>query len=123
KGGVLKRFDYDHWDRLTWRIGYTTVFDLMERLQISGDHHEIARFAEADIDYALFHKSLVEVVGHLNFVHEAWVARTLGAERYQAELDVLPPHLSFVQERYDGRIAALIGGRRPAAASRPLRLA
>ncbi|MDX5436157.1 MAG: hypothetical protein LPK03_03135, partial [Pontibacter sp.] len=54
-GDVLQKFGPQHWQQLTWRIGYTTLFDLMARLRISSSHREIERFVQADIDFRLFH--------------------------------------------------------------------
>ena len=108
-GQVLRRFGYEHWEKLTWRIGYTTVFDLLGRLQISGDQREIRRFTDADIDFALFHASLLNLVSYLNFVHEAYVARAVGTECYQRWLVALPDHLAFVRQRSHLPTSATVG--------------
>ncbi|MGB3778057.1 MAG: hypothetical protein WA960_06835 [Tunicatimonas sp.] len=106
-GKVLKRFDERHWQQINWRIGYTTVFDLLARLRISPGHREIERFIEADIDVALFHKSLLSIVEYLNFVHEAYVVWAVGTDAYQEWLNGLPDYLrdGFVAERFAQRMA------------------
>ncbi|SDL45838.1 hypothetical protein SAMN05421823_10680 [Catalinimonas alkaloidigena] len=122
QGDVLKRFSYQHWQQLTWRIGYTTVFDLMGRLRISANHREIKRFVEADIDFKLFHTSLAGVVSYLNFLHEAYVAKAVGLKTYQTWVDALPPHLrnGFVQERLDRWVAPVLQGEPPALNALPI---
>ncbi len=105
-GRVLRRFDDRHWQQLNGRIGYTTIFNLLSRLQISPGHREIERFIEADIDIALFHESLLGIVHYLNFVHEAYVVKALGTGMYQQWLAQLPDYLkdSFVAERFEEHI-------------------
>ncbi len=105
-GKVLKRFDDRHWQQINWRIGYTTVFDLLSRLRISPGHREIERFIEADIDVALFHQSLLGIVEYLNFVHEAYVVWAFGTDTYREWLNGLPDYLKdgFVAERFEQRI-------------------
>ena len=105
-GKVLQRFDDRHWQQLNWRIGYTSIFDLLARLRISPGHREIERFIEADIDIALFHESLLGIVDYLNFVHEAYVVKGVGIEQYQDWLTQLPTYLrdSFVTQRFEDEI-------------------
>ena len=106
-GDVLKRFDDQHWQQLSWRIGYTTVFDLLARLRISPGHREIERFIEADIDVALFHESLLGIVEYLNYVHEAYVVWAFGTDVYLGWLNALPDYLKdgFVAQRFQEHMA------------------
>jgi hypothetical protein len=109
-GKVLTKFNEGHWEQLTWRLGYTTFFDLMARLQISSSHKEIERYVEAEIEFGLFHESLLEIVEYLNFVHETYVARALGLELYSKLIDTLPEYLrnSFVKERLQHKIVPVL---------------
>jgi hypothetical protein len=110
-GKVLNKWNSSHWEQITWRLGYTTFFDLLGRLRISSSHKEIERFVEADIDFKLFHESLLDIVSYLNGIHEAYVAKAIGMERYQELVSGLPPHLQngFVAERLKDKIAPLFG--------------
>ncbi len=105
-GEVLRRFDDRHWQQINWRIGYTSVFDLLARLCISPGHREIERFIDADIDTRLFHESLLGIVDYLNFVHEAYVVWVFGTDIYQDWLNGLPDYLhdDFVAERFKQHI-------------------
>ncbi|WP_426490653.1 hypothetical protein [Hymenobacter sp. 102] len=105
-GKVLDKWTAAHWQQITWRLGYTTIFDLLGRLRISQTSREIERFVEADIDFQLFHHSLLNIVSYLNGLHETYVAKAMGLERYQQLVAELPKHLqnSFVQERLRTRI-------------------
>ncbi|MEQ9437559.1 MAG: hypothetical protein RIG62_00880 [Cyclobacteriaceae bacterium] len=109
-GEVLQRFNREHWQKLAWRTGYTTVFHLLQRLVVSANHREIERFVVADINMALFHQSLLKVIGYINFVHEAYVAQAVGAETYEQWLAELPDYLQhgFIRERYQQRIAPVL---------------
>ncbi|MBO3272415.1 MULTISPECIES: hypothetical protein [Hymenobacter] len=105
-GKPLDKWTAAHWQQITWRLGYTTVFDLLGRLQISQTSREIERYVEADIDFSLFHQSLLNVVSYLNGIHETYVAKAMGLERYQQLVADLPKHLQhgFVQERLRTRV-------------------
>lgn len=108
-GNILQRFTDEHWEQLNWRVGHTTIFSFLLRLRISANHREITRFVEADIDFNLFQYSLEYLLGYLNFVHEAYVAKALGLENYEALVKNLPDYLQngFVQERLDEWIVPL----------------
>jgi hypothetical protein len=99
-GQVLERFTRKDWEKLTTRLGYTSYFDLMSRLRVSAQYREVERFMEADINFELFHRSLLEIVGYLNAVHESYVAKVMGLERYEAWVASQPAYLKdFVQVR------------------------
>ena len=101
-GKILRRFDDEQWTKLGRQIGPTTIFHLLGRLRVSDSHREIERFIDADIDVVLFHESLLGVVHYLNFVHEAYAVKAMGAEAYEQWLTSLPEYLrdGFVEERF-----------------------
>ena len=104
-GAILTRFGAGDWRKLTPLLGPTTFYDLLTRLRISDKYREVERYVEADIDFALFHQSLVQIVGTLNGIHEAYVARALGADAYREYLNALRPYLrQAATERFDERI-------------------
>ena len=114
-GKVLDKWTASHWQQITWRLGYTTIFDLLGRLRISQTSREIERFIEAEIDFKLFHQSLLNIVSYLNGIHETYVAQAVGLERYQQLVDELPKHLqhSFVVDRLRTRVQPTITGEMP----------
>jgi len=109
-GEVLRRFTREHWQKLAWRTGYTTVFHLLQRLVVSASNREIERFVVADIDTKLFHDSLLKVISYINLVHEAYVAQTVGLEKYEQWLAELPAYLQngFIKERYEAHILPVL---------------
>jgi hypothetical protein len=116
-GRPLDKWTSAHWQQITWRLGYTTIFDLLGRLRISQTSREIERYVEADIDFRLFHTSLLNIVSYLNGVHETYVAKALGLERYRQLVAELPAHLQagFVQERLRTRVEPVLAPTPPAA--------
>ncbi|PKV63352.1 hypothetical protein [Pontibacter ramchanderi] len=109
-GEVLQKFGPQHWQQLTWRMGYTTLFDLLARLRISNSHREIERFVQADIDFRLFHESLLQIVSYLNGIHECYVAQAMSLQQYEAFVQELPAYLqnSFVAARLQDRVKPLL---------------
>ncbi|RYU77749.1 hypothetical protein [Hymenobacter persicinus] len=114
-GKVLDKWTASHWQQITWRLGYTTIFDLLGRLQISQTSREIERYVEAEIDFSLFHQSLLNIVSYLNGIHETYIAKAVGLERYQQMVAELPKHLqnSFVAERLRTRVEPQLTGQEP----------
>ncbi|WP_236704993.1 hypothetical protein [Hymenobacter sp. AT01-02] len=109
-GKALDKWTASHWQQITWRLGYTTIFDLLGRLRISQTSREIERFVEAEIDFKLFHQSLLNIVSYLNGIHETYVAKAIGLERYQQLVAGLPKHLqnTFVHERLQIRVEPVL---------------
>lgn len=114
-GKPLDKWTATHWQQITWRLGYTTIFDLLGRLRISQTSREIERYVEAEIDFKLFHQSLLNIVSYLNGLHESYVAKAMGLEQYEQLIAELPKHLkgSFVEERLRKQVQPLLSGSQP----------
>lgn len=93
-GAILTRFGTADWRKLTPLLGPTTFYDLLARLRIGDNFREVERYVEADIDFGLFHQALVHIVGTINGVHEAYVARAMGHQAYRDFLNSLRPYLN-----------------------------
>lgn len=93
-GSILTRFSAADWRKLEPLLGPTTFYDLLARLRVSDNFREVERYVEAEIDFGRFHQALVHVVGTVNGVHEAYVARAMGETAYREFLASLRPYLS-----------------------------
>lgn len=109
-GEILQKFSIEQYKQLAKQIGYTTYFDMLSRLRISSTNREIERFVDSEIDVKLFHQSLVSIVSHINAVHEAYIAKSLGIDAYRQLVAKLPSYLqeSFVRERMNTIIAPML---------------
>lgn len=109
-GEILQKFSVEQYKQLARQIGYTTYFDMLSRLRISSNNREIERFVDSEIDVRLFHRSLVNIVAHVNTIHEAYVAKALGPDAYRQLVAKLPAYLqeSFVRERLQTIIEPII---------------
>ncbi|WP_338876654.1 hypothetical protein WBJ53_13455 [Spirosoma sp. SC4-14] len=109
-GEILQKFSIEQYKQLARQIGYTTYFDMLSRLRISSTNREIERFVDSEIDVKLFHQSLVNIVAHVNSVHEAYVAKALGMDAYRQLVAKLPSYLqeSFVRDRMNSIVAPMI---------------
>ncbi|QJD81355.1 hypothetical protein HH216_12785 [Spirosoma rhododendri] len=116
-GEVLQKFSVEQYKQLAKQIGYTTYFDMLSRLRISSTNREIERFVDSEIDVKLFHQSLVNIVSHVNAIHEAYIAKALGVDAYRQLVAKLPTYLqeSFVRERMNTVIAPILANDEPAA--------
>ncbi|GAB3780734.1 hypothetical protein GCM10028818_33530 [Spirosoma horti] len=111
-GEILQKFSVEQYKQLAKQIGYTTYFDMLSRLRISSTNREIERFVDSEIDVKLYHQSLVNIVAHVNSVHEAYIAKALGIQAYRQLVAKLPSYLqeSFVRERMNTVIAPMLEG-------------
>jgi len=109
-GEILQKFSVEQYKQLARQIGYTTYFDMLSRLRISSTNREIERFVDSEIDVKLFHQSLVNIVAHVNAVHEAYIAKALGLQAYRQLVAKLPSYLqeSFVRERMNTVIVPML---------------
>lgn len=112
-GEILQKFSVEQYKQLAKQIGYTTYFDMLSRLRISstnGSPREIERFVDSEIDVKLFHQSLVNIVAHVNSVHETYIAKALGMQAYRQLVAKLPSYLqdSFVRERMNSIIVPIL---------------
>ncbi|NEU67235.1 hypothetical protein GK091_10115 [Spirosoma agri] len=109
-GEILQKFSVEQYKQLAKQIGYTTYFDMLSRLRISSTNREIERFVDSEIDVKLFHQSLVNIVSHVNAVHEAYIAKALGVDAYRQLVAKLPSYLqeSFVRERMNTLIIPML---------------
>ncbi|UHG89452.1 hypothetical protein [Spirosoma oryzicola] len=109
-GEILQKFSVEQYKVLAKQIGYTTYFDMLSRLRISSTNREIERFVNSEIDVKLFHQSLVNIVAHVNGVHEVYIAKALGIDAYRQLVAKLPSYLqeSFVRERMNTLILPML---------------
>ena len=94
KGEFRKSFTKLHWNLIYQTIPETTLLNIMYRLRIKANYHDVETFINADIDFKTFHESLNCIVDYLNFVHEAYICKVIGNESYEKILNDFPSHLN-----------------------------
>lgn len=93
-GEFRKKFTKAHWDFIYQTIPVTTLLNLMYRLRIKANYHDVEAFIHADIDFHRFHDSLGSIISYLNFVHEAYVLKVIGRNDFEKILHGFPNHLN-----------------------------
>lgn len=87
EGKLVKRFTRKHWDIIYKTIPETTVLNLLYRLRIKANYHDIQTFINADIDFEDFHSNLGSIIYYINFVHEAYIVKAIGEEIFTEILE------------------------------------
>ncbi|GAB2622513.1 hypothetical protein [Belliella aquatica] len=87
KGELLKNFKAKHWNKLYESIPQTSLLNIMYRLRIKANYHDIEAFLNAEIDFQSFHKCLCQIVGYINLVHEAYILKAIGKADYEKVLN------------------------------------
>lgn len=93
KGEFKKNFKKGDWDLIYRTIPETSVMNLLYRLRIKANYHDVDAFIHANIDFKTFHKALSSIVYHLNFVHEAYIYKCIGKTEYENIVNSFPVHL------------------------------
>lgn len=106
KGTLTQKFTKKHWDIIYSSIPETTLLNIMYRLRIKANYHDIETFMNAEIDFRLFHEYLGNIVHYLNFVHEAYIHKAIGNENYKKILDDFNGHI--LEDRAKSRYHELI---------------
>lgn len=94
KGEFRKTFSKSHWNLIYVTIPETTILNIMYRLRIKANYHDVETFINADIDFKTFHECLSNIIYYLNFVHEGYICKVLGKTEYQKILNDFPGHLN-----------------------------
>lgn len=109
KGKVKDSLNQNDWNMLCRSISNTTIMDFLYRLRIKANYEDINGFIESDYDVSNIIDYLCEIVSKLNFIHEAYIAKLIGIDKFGAIYDAFPlkkddHHLS---ERINERIKPL----------------
>lgn len=86
RGTPKKNLAEEEWARVSERLGPTSVLSLLYRKRIKAHYRDIDTFADANVDAAQIHRSLVHVVDCLNLVHEAIIAAAAGLDSYEGHV-------------------------------------
>jgi hypothetical protein len=82
-GELVKRFTKKHWDTIYNKMPETTLLNLIYRLRIKANYHDIESFINADLDFKKFHEKIGKVISYMNFIHEAYFCKTVGIVEYE----------------------------------------
>jgi hypothetical protein len=93
EGELVKSFQKKHWNLIYSTIPETTILNLLYRLRIKANYHDIETFINADLDFKLFHQKLGEILSYLNFIHEAYFCKAVGKELYEDVLEGFGGHI------------------------------
>ncbi len=83
KGQLIKRFTKKHWDLIYNKIPITTLLNLIYRLRIKANYHDIETFMNADLDFRKFHLKIGNIMNYMNFIHEAYFCKVVGIKKYE----------------------------------------
>ena len=102
KGDFRLKFSKEHWDKIYETIPETTILNIIYRLRIKANYHDIETFINADIDFKIFHKCLSSIINYLNYIHEAYIFKVIGKIEYEKILYSFPSHLNedLAKKRY-----------------------
>jgi hypothetical protein len=92
-GELVKRFTKKHWNIIYNKIPETTLLNLIYRLRIKANYHDIETFINADLDFKKFHETIGKVISYLNFVHEAYFCKAVGIVEYEKIIESFDGHI------------------------------
>jgi hypothetical protein len=92
-GTFRKKFSKQHWDLIYTSIPETTILNIIYRLRIKANYNSIETFMNAEIDFRKFHIYLGEIINYMNFIHEAYICKAIGNEKYEHILNDFIDHM------------------------------
>lgn len=110
-GTPCLKFVDSHWAQVLKPNEATTLFHFLYRMRLKANYQDIQTFIDAEIDFAEFHDCLQALVGYLNFVHEAYIAKCLGKDEFENLVYSFSRHPStnpVVIERWEGSIKDIL---------------
>lgn len=79
QGRPKRALTKDDWERVSKKVGLTSIMSLLYRKRIKSNYRDIDTYLSPHLDPVAAYSDLVQVVGCLNFVHECFIHRGLGA--------------------------------------------
>lgn len=114
--GIVKGLPDTELQALAEEVGSITFFNLLSMLRFSREKDIDAMIQEYEssttLDMVILHNRLLDVVKHVNAVHELYIAKALGYGNFKAMVNKLPEYLrtGFVNERFESVIVPVLLG-------------
>ena len=81
------------WQIVASKIKETNILHLLYRKRIKSNYHDIDSFTYENLKADYIHKSLIGIVKNMNFIHEMYIYKMIGSDKY----------LEFYQEYTKGK--------------------
>jgi uncharacterized protein (UPF0332 family) len=111
-GKVAKSFNCSQWAEIIKPATMTTLFDFLYRLRLKANYSDVQMLIEAEIDFVEFHSCIHKIVNYINFIHEAYIAKSIGYEAFNELVMNFPKHPNLepiVLNRWQKEISPLLG--------------
>jgi hypothetical protein len=104
KGQKRKSLRKADWEVVSGKLGPTALLHLLYRKRIKANYHDIETFLHPELEPHRMYRALLAIVGAINFVHEAFIARAAGLAFVHDALLRLP---ECSRERVESRLARI----------------
>ncbi|MBW3131177.1 hypothetical protein [Hymenobacter profundi] len=109
---VAKAFSCKQWAEIIKPSTMTTLFDFLYRLRLKANYSDVQMLIEAEIDFVEFHSCIHKIVSYINFIHEAYIAKSIGYKKFNELVINFPKHPvlePIVLNRWQREISPLLG--------------
>jgi hypothetical protein len=106
KGKPRKNLSASDWEKVSIKLGYTSILNLLYRKRIKSNYRDIETFLAPNIEPAQIISSLIHIVSCLNFIHETYIAKAIGFKGYKSITTHVDKYV-FVKQRTE-RIQELL---------------
>ncbi len=97
--GYKENFNQEDWEQVSSRLGYSNILSLLYRKRIKSNYRDIDTFLSEHLDADILFNSIIEIIGKMNIIHEIFVAKGIGLDRYFNIVTSI--NYDFVSERYE----------------------
>lgn len=81
-GKKKKNFSKKDWEKVSAKIGLTSILNLLYRKRIKSNYRDIETFLCNELDPKLVSEYLISITAAINLLHEAFILKGLGRDEY-----------------------------------------
>lgn len=83
KGTRKKNFLPADWEKVSSKIGPTSIINLLYRKRIKSNYREIDTYLCEELDPNILYKNLIQITRTMNMVHESFILKAIGEKKYE----------------------------------------
>jgi len=99
-GKRKKNFSPRDWEKVSDKLGFTSIFSLLYRKRIKSNYREIDTFLCSKLNPDVIYADIIKIISSLNIIHEAYILKGIGIDKYNLlQNNLLPEVKEMVSNR------------------------
>lgn len=107
-GKKKKKYSAKDWEKVSDKLGFTSIFSLLYRKRIKSNYRDIDTFLCPKLNPEIMYEDILKIISTINIIHEAYIIKGIGIDRYSSLTSKLLPDVKNMVERRMLRISRII---------------